>query len=84
MKCVKSQLVYSVAASAPAITGAFTTDDLGAEPSGAFYHVTSTSGDGGTGGGRYCGFNASRSSAVYGRSSTITPESRQTTFLIRY
>lgn len=84
MKCVKSQLVYSVAASAPAITGAFTTDDLGAEPSGAFYHVTSTSGDGGTGGGRYCGFNASRSSSVYGASGTIRPISKEALMMIRY
>lgn len=54
---------------------------------GSFYVGPATSnkhGNGQGGGGRWLGFNASRSSSVYGASSTIHPTSRQVTFLIRY
>lgn len=53
---------------------------------GAFYGGTHTNGTATSGQSDWVMtyFNASRVSSVYGRSSTITPLSQQTTFLIRY
>lgn len=83
---MKSQLVYSVVSGAPLIHGQFRhTCWRDRYNSGCFADVGGGGPDYGSNNGGYIvDFNASRSSAVYGRSSTITPESRQTVFLIRY
>lgn len=57
----------------PNITGQFTSDDQGPNPTGAFYRVAGSQGDGGEGGGRLVGFNASRSNSIYGNSNTVQP-----------
>lgn len=75
-------------ASAPAITGKCCNGKSEANVySGAF---TSSAGASNAGAqivnsnGRVFTFSASRSSSIYGASSTIRPVSRRTTFLIRY
>lgn len=76
---------YSVAASAPAITGTTRgTDDNSGNWTGCFYEAGVTGNCSGSFQGTYGGFNASRSSSIYGASNTIRPVSRGTTFLIRY
>lgn len=80
-----------MAASAPAITGEFMiggTENTYVYGVGAFY----ASGTGGKfGNGHSSGatnphyyFNASRSSSIYGASSTVRPVSKQTLLMIRY
>lgn len=78
-------------ASAPAITGEFMmggTESTYAYGVGAFY-ASGTGGNFSTGHnpGATCPhyyFNASRSSSIYGASTTIRPISRRVTFLIHY
>lgn len=59
----------------PNIIGTFTSDDTGGNPTGAFYVSGYPSGDGGEGGGWRIGFDASRSSSIYGNSTTVQPPS---------
>lgn len=54
---------------------------------GPFYHNGYEGGDSMNGGASQrinVGFSASRSNAIYGASSTVTPLSRKTTFVIKY
>lgn len=57
-------------------SGAFTLSDLSGDKQG--------NGWGGNDKFRTVNMNASRSSAIYGRSSTVTPESMKTRFFIKY
>lgn len=81
MKCVKSQLVYSVSASAPAIIGYSGNRPDGV--SGAFYATGQSVIDGSVRRSAL-GFDASRCSSIYGASDTIRPISKQTLLMIRY
>ena len=80
-----------MAASAPAITGEFMiggTESTYAYGVGAFY-ASGTGGNFSTGHASgatnpHYYFNASRSSSIYGASSTVRPVSKQTLLMIRY
>lgn len=70
----------------PNITGDFTADDLAPSPNGAFYTISDggVSGDGYSGGARLLGFNASRSSSIYGNSTTVQPPALTMRYIIKY
>lgn len=70
----------------PNITATFSGGDLGSsQTSGAVYWTGRTGDrlDGGDWGRQVLGFNASRSSAVYGRSSTVQPASYTVYYIMR-
>lgn len=106
MKCVKSQLVYSVSESLANITGTLATGSYNAlwahvnpdgtsqttitvgaltyhRPQNSIYPIQSSTSNirmtWGT-----MAFNAADSNSIYKNNATVTPLSRQTTFLIRY
>lgn len=67
----------------PNITGSFSASD--GRTSGAFYVESRIGGLDGGGVGTYMfGFNASRSSGIYGASSTVQPPSVKVNFIIKY
>lgn len=91
MLCVSTVLLYrgSVVAGAPNITfsGGFSGARL-ANCSGALYETGTNTAPAGNHTQDYKGhtfvFDASRSSSIYGSSTTITPESLSTQFFIKY
>ena len=72
----------------PNITGTFATDfNLINQYSGAFFKSSKTSSNQGGAGNRTCvvtEFDASRSSSIYGNSTTVTPTSQSTLLCIKY
>ena len=70
----------------PNITGAFNKTKWDSA-NGAFYFISSggtNSNAASSGSGSYVGFDASRSSSIYGKSSTVQPPSCKTVFCIKY
>lgn len=73
-----------IEAGLPNITGSFTSDDTGGNPAGAFYVSGYPTGDGGNGGGWRINLDASRSSSIYGKSSTVQPPAIKVRVKTRY
>lgn len=73
-----------IEAGLPNITGSFTSDDAGGNPTGAFYVSGYPTGDGGSGGGWRITLDASRSSSIYGKSSTVQPPAIKVRVKTRY
>ena len=77
-----------IEAGLPNITGSFGIgDSSGTTTSGVFYTIASTrwnEGGGKAGSNPNVGFNASRSSSIYGKSSTVQPSSQVVQICIRY
>ena len=77
-----------IEAGLPNITGSFGIgDSSGTTTSGVFYTIASTrwnEGGGKAGSNPNVGFNASRSSSIYGKSSTVQPPSQLVHICIRY
>ena len=80
-------LGMTVEAGLPNITGSFGIgDSSGTTTSGVFYTIASTrwnEGGGKAGSNPNVGFNASRSSSIYGKSSTVQPEAIQYPYFIQ-
>lgn len=79
----------SVVAGLPNISGTVDRHCWGASASGAFYPNGRSAAKGGTGNDNNCpftiaGFNASRSSSIYGSSTTVTPLSIKVKYFIKY
>lgn len=76
-----------IAAGLPNITGNINAMYNGGSPSGCFYSggggSTRHSGSSHTVGGNYFSFNASRSSSIYGNSSTVQPPAAAVNFIIK-
>ena len=79
-----------IKAGLPNITGKTTIYsgfDNGGKPDGCFYVISSRGTGGMIDGGdpkQWIGFNASRSSSIYGNSNTVQPESCKCNFYIKY
>ena len=73
-----------IGAGLPNITGSFTSDDAGGNPTGAFYVSGYPTGDGGNGGGWRINLDASRSSSIYGKSNTVQPPAIKVRVKTRY
>ena len=77
-----------IAAGLPNITGSFGVgDSSGTSTSGVFYTIAASrwnEGGGSKGSNPDIGFNASRSSSIYGKSSTVQPASQYVQICIRY
>lgn len=79
---------HKQSAGLPNITGSITYDVWGRTPSGVFYNKggqkrAGTQNDSGSTGSTK-GFDASRSSAIYGNSTTVRPDSLATGYFIKY
>jgi hypothetical protein len=70
----------------PNISGSIPFDLWGASwVTGAFYDAGGATGaTGGTDNNRYANFSASRSNAIYGRSTTVQPPAQDVIFLIKF
>jgi len=83
-----SNVGVKIEAGLPNITGSFGIgDSSGTTTSGVFYTIASTrwnEGGGKAGSNPNVGFNASRSSSIYGKSSTVQPPSQLVHICIRY
>ena len=79
-----TSLANIVQSGLPNITGTTRgTDDNTGEWAGAFYQISYTSSTSGGAQGSWAGFDASRCSAVYGRSHTVQPEAIQYPYFIQ-
>lgn len=74
-----------IEAGLPNITGTFNSDDEGLNAvSGVFYKHGDCSGPRGAGSGVQIGFNAARSSSIYGKSNTVQPPAVAINYIIKY